>query len=95
MCNSSVFAFNRYTDRTASAYLLWIRDVTGISQDKGAKLVEVLDRPPPLVRRTEALKKHHRQQTLSFDVDKNKNSGTSAPISAIPRWPLPLPSRIV
>lgn len=63
---------------TASTYLLWIRDVSGISQDKGAKLVEVLDCPPPLVRRTEALKhiivaRHHRQQTLSFDVDKNKN----------------------
>lgn len=46
-------------------HLLGVWDVTGIGQDKSAKLVKILHRPPPPVRRTEALKHSHITGTLA------------------------------
>lgn len=82
-------ALNEGTDWTALTHLLWIRDVAGISQDKGAKLVEVLHCPPPLVGRAEALKHTNVTETLAstnththvtsrYGVDKKTHGHISA-----------------
>lgn len=42
-------------------HLLRVGDVTGIGQDEGAKLVKILNCPPPLVRRSESLKQSPRR----------------------------------
>lgn len=47
------------------SYLLGVRDVTGICQNKSAKLVKILHCPPPPVRRTETLKHNHVAEALA------------------------------
>lgn len=47
----------------AFTHLLRIGDVTGVGQDKSAKLVKILHCPPPLVRRSESLKQSPRHES--------------------------------
>lgn len=49
----------------SSTHLLGVWDVTGIGQDKSAKLVKILHCPPPPVWRTEPLKHRHVIETLA------------------------------
>lgn len=56
----------RCTDLIAACtHLLRIWYVTGISQDKSAKLVKILYGPSFLVRRTEVLQNSHSNETLA------------------------------
>lgn len=56
MLLSSV-SFHQISSPLASiTHLLRVGDVPGIGQDKSAKLVKILNCPPPLARRSEALK---------------------------------------
>lgn len=49
----------------ASTHLLGVWDVTGIGQNKSAKLVKILHRPPPFELRAEALKHIHVIETYA------------------------------